>query len=376
MNGIYIHIPFCNKRCIYCDFYSTVNDETVRDNYVSALCQELELRAGYLPSREIDTLYIGGGTPSLLTGCQLGRIFQKVNDLFDLKPGAEITIEVNPDDVNPDFVTALKSLPVNRVSMGVQSFNDDVLQLLNRRHNSRQAVEAVHLLYNNGYRNLSIDLIYGLPGQTLQQWEADVDKALQMPVTHLSSYALSYEEGTVLKRWLDEGKISEADEELSLAMFTMLMDKAAAQGWEHYEISNFAKPDFRSRHNSGYWKGMLYLGCGPSAHSYNGNSRCWNQGDVKAYIKANGNVEKLQHSELLTEAMQSNEMIMTSLRTCEGLDLEAYQKRFGRMAMDKITKAAHSMIASGRLKLEGGFLKIPRNAIFLSDDIMSDLMDL
>lgn len=264
--GVYIHIPFCKSRCVYCDFYSTTQSEQSKDLFIEALANEVKARAHFFDNNTIDTLYLGGGTPSTLGAESLSDIFNIVKDNFVLKPEAEVTIEVNPDDVTPTFADHLTKTGVNRVSMGVQTFNDDHLSFLHRRHSANQAISAIKTLRNAGIANISIDLIYGLPGQTLEQWQKDLDTAFSQNISHLSAYALIYEEGTALYNMREKGLVAEADEELSLEMFSALMNKAREAGFLHYEISNFSLPDLHSRHNSGYWNGMHYLGLGPGAH--------------------------------------------------------------------------------------------------------------
>ncbi len=374
MNGIYLHIPFCKKKCIYCDFFSKVKGLGTIDKYVSALCSELHRRRDYLPSPEVSTLYIGGGTPSLLSPEQLKRILAIVHSDFILNANAEVTIEANPDDIRETFVLGLEETAVNRISLGVQSFDDKMLKLLNRRHNSKQAVDALGLLAGYGYENISIDLIYGLPGQTLRQWESDVELAMSLPITHLSCYALTYEEGTPLKGMLDAGQICEVDEELSRAMYMMLLDKMESQGWDHYEISNFCRPGYRGKHNSGYWNGMCYLGCGPSAHSYNGVSRCWNVRQIDAYVQSGGGQETVQEEEYLTDDMRWDETVMVSLRTREGLDLETFSSVFGDSATRVLLDSAKQWLNKGDLILVDNHLKLSRQGLFVSDAIIVDLM--
>lgn len=374
MNGIYLHIPFCKKRCIYCDFYSTVKGEETITQYVKALCNELSLRKDFLPSLNIDSVYIGGGTPSLLSPKQLETIFKTLTSIYFLNDNAEVTLEANPDDISGDFIRSIASTPVNRVSLGVQSFDDRMLKFLNRRHSSLQAIKAITLLAEKGLENISMDLIYSLPGQTLSQWEQDIDKALLLPIKHLSSYTLTYEEGTPLMRMLRNGNISEADEELSLTMYTLLMDKVANAGWEHYEISNFATPGYRAKHNSGYWKGMFYLGCGPSAHSYDGTSRTWNAKDIDRYITQNGDTRSLQEKEIITQTMRWDETVMVALRTKEGIDLTYFSNLFGNQEKDKLLHYASRDIQDGNLKIEGQRLHLTRKGLFVSDSVIVNLM--
>ena len=351
-DGLYIHVPFCKSRCIYCDFYSTTCGADKRQAYTEALCHEMLLRRDFLDGGPLGSVYIGGGTPSTLSADELGRIFQTIAATWSLSADAEVTLEANPDDITPAYAKALKALGINRVSMGVQTFNDGMLQFLHRRHSAGQVQEAIDHLQGAGIDNLSIDLIYGLPGQTLEQWQQDVGKALALPVSHLSAYALIYEEGTALYRLREQGKAAEASDELSLQMFEALMDMAAETGFRHYEISNFALPHREARHNSGYWTGMHYLGLGPAAHSYNGTVRQWNTPDLSAYLKAGGDTAAgLITTETLTPKIRQEETLLTRLRTAEGLDLAAYAREFGQQALDALLARAKPYINNGTLVL-------------------------
>ena len=367
--GIYIHVPFCQKRCIYCDFYSTTYGLEWKRSYVSALKREMLLRRSEVDSTRVPSLYIGGGTPSQLPSDLLIDVFQAIRDNFTLTDDAEVTIEVNPDDVTPSWMEALRQTPVNRISMGVQTFSDDLLQLLNRRHTSKQALQAVQLFREAGYENISLDLIYGLPNQTLEDWKNDVQQLLKLDVPHLSAYALSYEEGTPLHQMLQEGKVSETSEELSRRMYEYLMDEAEAAGWEHYEISNFAKPGMRARHNSSYWDGSPYLGLGPGAHSYDGvNVRRSNSTSLKEYVQAIGDVP--HQTEVLTPQEQYDELVMTRLRTASGLSLSILTPEQRSYCL----KMAEPHILCGNLMKEDNILRLSRKGIFSSNGVISDLM--
>ena len=287
MAGIYIHIPFCKSRCIYCDFYSTTCKEYI-PKYIDALTRELVLRADYLQTGgrlpDIGTIYIGGGTPSLLDTAYIHRMLDIIYKVYPVSEQAEITMEANPDDLTEKKIRELRLLPVNRLSMGIQTFDDEKLQLLHRRHRGKQAADTVRACQDAGFDNISIDLIYGLPRQTLANWEYDLERAIGLNTQHISAYSLTYEEGTPIWTMREKRTVTEADEELSLDMFKLLTDRLSAAHFEHYEISNFALKGFRSRHNSSYWEGIPYLGCGPSAHSFDGHSRQWNCVDLHTYI--------------------------------------------------------------------------------------------
>ncbi len=371
--GLYIHVPFCQSRCIYCDFYSTTYGADWRESYLAALCSEMAFRRHEADGKPLHTLYIGGGTPSCLGGDGIRRIMAAVRKNFLLSKEAEITVEANPDDVSEEFCRSLAGVGVNRVSLGVQTFNDAALKFLRRRHTGQQARMAVERLLAAGISNLSLDLIYGLPGQQLIDWESDVATALSLPLSHLSAYALMYEEGTRLHALREAGEIEEADEELSLAMFTHLMEATAAAGLEHYEISNFARSGLASRHNSAYWTGLPYIGLGPGAHSYDGKAlrRC-NDADLKAYVEA---VADAPHTlENLSAEELCDERVFTSLRTRRGLELAALERDFGVARLAEIRKAARRHLADGLLEEAGGYLRLTRRGIFISNLVMSDLM--
>lgn len=368
--GIYIHVPFCQGRCIYCDFYSTTEGEEWKSRYVDALLAELRMRRDELPLARVHSIYIGGGTPSQLPARALAAILNEVCRLYPVDSDAEITVEANPDDVTPEWLAALSHTPVNRLSMGVQSFDDALLRLIRRRHTAQQAVCAVEQAARHGISNVSIDLIYGLPTQTMEQWQADVRQALALDVQHLSAYSLSYEEGTPLWRMLEQGRIEEADEELSLCMYEHLIDATRAAGFTHYEISNFCRPGRHSQHNSAYWHGVPYLGFGPGAHSYDGmRTRRWNLSDLKGYVQAAGSMPPHQ-SEVLMDDELYDETVMTRLRTSEGLSLDLLTAAYRAYCMAQ----AEPHLRAGRLEQAGSTIRLTRQGIFTSNDIISDLM--
>ena len=327
------------------------------------------LRRSEIDFTRVPSLYIGGGTPSQLSSSLLLEMFRAINDLFTLADIAEVTIEINPDDVKPHFVETLSQTPVNRISMGVQTFSDELLRFLNRRHTSAQALQAVQLIRDAGYNNISLDLIYGLPGQTLRDWERDVRQLLALDVPHLSAYALSYEEGTPLHNLLLEGKVSEVSDELSWQMYEYLMDETVAAGFEHYEISNFAKPGKCAKHNCSYWDGSPYLGFGPGAHSYDGNNvRRSNNTSLSDYVHATSDV--LHQIEVLSPQERYDEYVMIHLRTASGLSLAhltSEQKAY-------CLQMAEPHIRCGNLLKEGDHLRLSRKGIFVSNIVISDLM--
>lgn len=373
MAGIYIHIPFCKTRCIYCDFYSTTNNE-LKQRYISALCQELRTRKSYLKSESVTTIYFGGGTPSQLSEADFKRIFETIREVYGMDSAKEITLEANPDDLTEEYAAMLRTLPFNRISIGIQTFDDPTLKLLNRRHNAAQAIEAVERCRRAGFQNISIDLIYGLPGETDERWERDLQQAVSLNVEHISAYHLTYEKGTPIYDMLQARRIHEVNEDSSVNFFTTLMDSLGAAGYNHYEISNFCKPGMHSRHNTSYWNGTPYLGCGPSAHSFNTQSREWNVSSLEEYISS---IEKGQRSfelEMLEETTRYNEYIMTSLRTMWGISLDHIEQTFGTKFKDYFMEIAESYIDNKKLEADDKHIRLSREGIFISDNIISSLM--
>ena len=373
MAGIYLHIPFCKKRCIYCDFYSSTRSD-LRARYVEALCSELEQRIGYLKGEPVKTLYLGGGTPSQLTTEQLKHLFDSLQHLVKLNELEEVTLEANPDDLTDHFVEGLTTLPINRVSMGIQSFDDKMLHLLNRRHTAQQARDAVARCRAAGFTNLSIDLMYGLPGQTVEAWHHDLQQAITLGVEHISAYHLIVEEGTPLHRLCQTNQLHEADEELSVSLFEELTNTLQQAGYVHYEISNFCLPGYHSRHNSAYWHGIPYLGCGASAHSYNGVSREWNAPSIDRYIAGIEEGKRDYEQEQLDRNTRYNEMVMTALRTREGVSIEQLKQLFGATYSAYCLRMARPHLEQGLMALSEGRLRLTHQGIFVSDDLLSDLM--
>ena len=365
MAGIYVHIPFCASRCIYCDFYSTTRLD-LRRRYADAICSELRQRQGEL-RQKVQTVYMGGGTPSQLQPDQLWQLF----DAIDATEAVEVTMECNPDDITPQFARLLSQLPVNRVSMGVQTFSDHRLRFLHRRHTSDQARRAVDLLREAGLSNISLDLMYGFPGESLTDWHNDIDQLLQLAPEHVSAYSLMYEEGTPLHGMLAKGLVSEADEELSLQMYTDLTDRLADAGYEHYEISNFARSrQLRSLHNSNYWNHTPYLGIGAAAHSFDGRMRRWNVSDLQAYIDGMEQGTPIFDTEAIDADTFYNEQVMTALRTCEGLTLSTLAPAYRPFCMEQ----AATFIDDGLLTFDGHRLVLSRKGLFVSNIVMSGLM--
>ena len=382
MAGIYIHVPFCASRCIYCGFYTTTTLSS-QDRLVRALCSELDMRRDYLLDKAaptspitIDTIYLGGGTPSQLSQENLLRLFDAIYNkvehvpTFHISPTAEVTMECNPDDLTPQFVQTIARLPVNRVSMGVQTFSDERLNFLRRRHKATDIEPAIQRLRQVGIGNISIDLIFGFPKQTVNEWATDLQKAIELDVEHISAYSLMYEEGTPLFRLLEQQRVSEIADSQSLDMFNLLVDTLTTNHYEHYEISNFAREGFSSRHNASYWQGIPYLGLGPSAHSYDGNSRQWNVSNLHKYMDAIENGTVPMEKETLDEDTKYNDWITTALRTKEGLDLNLLSEAH----REYLLRAAEPHLREGNLVLTNNNIALSRAGIFISDSVMSDLV--
>ena len=371
--GVYLHIPFCKTRCIYCDFYSTTRSE-LKTRYVRALCRELAMRKDYLKGEDIETVYFGGGTPSQLEKEDFEQIFDTIRTHYGLSHCQEITLEANPDDLTSEYLKMLSSLPFNRISMGIQTFDDPTLKLLKRRHNAHTAIEAVHRCREAGFQNISIDLIYGLPGENKERWENDLRQAISLNVEHISAYHLIYEEDTPIYNMLKQHQISEVDEDSSLDFFTLLIEHLQKAGFEHYEISNFCRPGKYSRHNSSYWKGIPYLGCGPSAHSFDGMTREWNVSSIDTYIKGIEENSRAFEIEYLDQTTRYNEFIITTIRTVWGTPIEKLKQMFGNEMWEYCQRMAAPYLKNGKLEEHDGALRLTREGIFISDSIMSDLL--
>jgi oxygen-independent coproporphyrinogen-3 oxidase len=373
MAGIYIHIPFCKKLCFYCDFYHIISPV---DNsaFIDALLKEASLRKDYLENEIVSTIYLGGGTPSVFSTKELGTILNYIYKLFKVAGDCEITIELNPDDVQPAYLQGLKNHNINRVSLGIQSWRDSDLQMLNRRHNSATAVKALKETLNAGFENVTIDLIYGIPGMSLQEWTSNLDFSFSFNIQHLSAYHLTFEPDTVFGKMLKKGLISEIDDDESAAQFNILIEKAESAGFIQYEISNFGKPDYFSVHNSNYWKQINYIGLGPSAHSFNGYSRQWNVRDLKNYIKSLDTGKSFFEREELDIKTRFNEYIMTSLRTMWGIDLDYIEKMFEKEGYDYVINLAGKFKEYGLMRLDKKTLVLTTQGKMISDNIISEFM--
>lgn len=369
MAGIYVHIPFCKQRCIYCDFYSTALHERIND-YVECLIGEARLR----PCDDVKTVYLGGGTPSQLSPLQMGTLLEGLSEVYDLSGVEEFTVEVNPDDVTVGYMKMLKSYGVNRISMGVQSFVDYELSIINRRHDSMGALHAISCIRKAGIDNVSIDLIYGIPSQTLDSWRESVRVALSVGVQHISAYNLSYETGTRLWKMREQGLIAEVDEGTCVEMYKVLIQMLRDAGYEHYEISNFSLPGWHSRHNSSYWDGTPYVGLGASAHSYDGRNRSYNPASLAEYMYMIGQGQLACVIEETEWWERYDETIMVALRTARGLDTNRIKTEFGAKVYDYLLLNAQRYIAGGQLVQDGSRLYITEDAIMMSDAIIRDLM--
>lgn len=371
MSGLYIHIPFCASRCIYCAFYSTVKHGQ-RSAYIDSLIHEMQLRTDFLPQGNdatINTIYIGGGTPSQISRTDIDRLFNNIYKVYGCK-SSETTVEVNPDDVDANLVRCLVNNGVNRVSMGAQTFDDERLRWLHRRHSSKQVYEAVDCLRHGGIARISVDLMYGFPNQTAEQWQYDIDEVIKLGVEHVSAYSLMYEEGTPLYRLLEKHEIKENDEELSLLMYNTLVEQLRSAGYEHYEVSNFALPGCRAQHNSSYWNDTPYIGLGAAAHSYNRSVRQWNVSDIDAYMEAINEGRVPFEQESIDADTHYDDLVTTALRTSDGLDLTMLSAQH----QDYLLKMAQPHLLAKRMERKGNRIRICENSFMISDMIMSDLM--
>jgi len=373
MAGIYIHIPFCRKKCSYCDFYS-VGEAKLDNHFTDFVHKELSLWNSLLTDRIVKTIYFGGGTPSLLPASDIKKIISGIGEFFVVDPNAEITIEVNPDDITHELAEQYHTIGINRVSIGVQSFNNNELVFLGRRHDTGKAVEAIRIFRKAGIANVSIDLIYGLPNSTLKSWKHSLEAAFELDIHHLSCYHLTYEEGTPLTRRVVKGTVMPLDEELSRAQFDLLRELSHANGFVHYEISNLAKPGYISLHNSGYWLGLEYLGLGPSAHSFNRSMRWWNPSSITGWEKEvdSGNFPK--NMEAIDEVTRFNELLITRLRTMWGVNLNEVANGFSIDIYNHLRKKIIPFIGSGKMVMENNILTIPPNQYFVSDSIVTELL--
>ena len=377
MAGLYLHVPFCSSKCSYCAFYSVTNNQLKQD-YIEAVCKELYLRKHFfqdihLKNNQFDpvvnTVYFGGGTPSCLDESDFEKIFNAIYDCFG-SSFEEVTIECNPDDITLSYAKTLKKY-ANRISLGIQTFNNDQLKLINRRHNAEEAIKAVNIIKEVGISNISIDLIFGFPKETLADWLFDINQAIKLDVQHVSAYSLMFEEGTKLYHLLQKEEIEQISEELSVEMYDVLIDKLSEAGLAQYEISNFAKPGFESRHNSSYWNETPYLGVGPSAHSYNLSTRSWNVSNVSQYVKSISKGILPFEEEQIDEITRYNDLITTALRTKEGIYLNALQEDYAQYLLEQSSE----FIKEGTMiKTSDNRLALTRKGYYISDAIMAELI--
>ncbi len=368
--GLYLHIPFCKQACHYCDFHFSTSFKK-KSELVNALCKELMLRKNEL-SGKVETIYFGGGTPSLLSSEELSHIFETIYSNYKISENPEITLEANPDDLTLARIQELANSRINRLSIGIQSFFEEDLKLMNRAHNASEALECIKKT-KEFFENISIDLIYGIPKMSNKRWKKNLEIALNLNVPHLSCYALTVEPKTALKKFIEKGIVPPVDEEAAKEHYEILLSETEKAGLENYEFSNFGKPGFHSRNNTAYWEGKPYLGIGPSAHSYDGKFRSWNVANNTKYIKSIEAGELPSEQEFLSKEDKYNEYIMTSLRTKKGVSLERIENEFGKEYSAYLSKQAETALKNELLILEDNKLKISKKGKFLSDGIAADL---
>lgn len=369
MAGIYFHIPFCKRICAYCDFYKSA-DLRHLEAVAEAMHRELDARRDYLRGEPVRTRYFGGGTPSLCPPELLGGLLEHAARLFDCTQTEETTLEANPDDLTPDYLAALRRIGIDRLSIGIQSFDDACLRLLNRRHTAARAIEAVHDARRAGFTNLTVDLIFGIPGFGGDSLRRTLDTALELDVEHISAYHLTIESGTAFGRRMARGQFAPVDEAVSEEEFGLVHDRLTAAGYEHYEVSNFARPGFRARHNAAYWHGVRYLGIGPAAHSFDGDERHWNPSSVERYLEG-----APAECEQLGDRDRFNEYVMTRLRTAEGIDLAEMSRRFGAERTGRALEEARRWTAQGTVVIRDGHIALPPRRMLLSDAVIEALFE-
>ena len=369
--AIYIHIPFCKQACHYCDFHFSTSMKR-KEEIVLALIREIQLRKNEFHGEIIETIYFGGGTPSVLTNAEILSLIEAVYENFEVIENPEITLEANPDDLSEERIIALSETPINRLSIGVQSFFEDDLKLMNRAHNSDEAQKSLAIA-TKYFDNISVDLIYGIPGLTNEMWLENIETALRFGIPHISSYALTVEPKTALHKLIQTGKIAEPKDDVAQDHFEVLVRTLTDNGFIHYELSNFGKPDYFSQNNSSYWLGKKYLGIGPSAHSFDGKSRSWNIANNMLYLKSIS-ADKLPHEiEILTQQDRYNEYVMTGLRTIWGVSLERIEKEFGKDYLNYLLNQADKFLIDGLLSITENVMTTTAKGKFLADGIASDL---
>ena len=373
MAGLYVHIPYCKRICNYCDFYRVVSSGSPK-KYIESVISESKLRKGYIGDAKINTVYIGGGTPSTLSIKELSLLLESLRDVYQWDKEVEFTLEVNPDDITEIYLRSIKDLGINRISIGIQSWSDRILKTMNRRHNSLQAEKAINYILEAGFGNISVDLIYGVPGLTMEEWEETLRRTVVFDIQHLSVYHLTIEPDTVFGKMKKQGLLDEIEEEYSVAQYNLLLEITEGAGFINYEISNFGKEGFFSKHNTSYWQQIPYIGLGPSAHSFNGYSRQWNENDVDKYIEEIDNGRLPYEKEELDEKVRFNEYVMTSLRTMWGIDLDKIEEKFGKEILDYTKNLAKKYVEYGMMLEKKGNLSLTKQAIMVSDNIIAEFM--
>lgn len=375
MSGIYIHIPFCKQACHYCDFHFSTSMKK-KDEMVSALSKEIRIRKKEFENDPefsgVETIYFGGGTPSVLTSEEINFLIEEIYNHYQVAENPEITLEANPDDLSEERIIDLSKSKINRLSIGIQSFFEDDLQMMNRAHNAEEAKKCLETA-TRYFDNISLDLIYGIPGLSNERWKQNIETALSFGIPHISSYALTVEPKTALKKLIQTGKIAEPQDEVASEHFMILVEMLTANGFIHYELSNFGKPDYFSKNNSAYWLGKKYIGIGPSAHSYNGISRSWNVANNSLYIKFIQENKLPMETEILSLSDRYNEYIMTGLRTIWGVSLERIRAEFGQKYLEYLLKQSEKFLNDDLLFIENDVLKPTKKGKFLTDGIASDL---
>lgn len=372
MSALYIHIPFCKTRCNYCDFYKSTSCAKSAE-YIEALEREMAFRKDFFQYDPIDTVFFGGGTPSLYSPEMLQRILNKADEVWGLNGVSEISVEVNPDDVTQDYLASLSHTSVNRISFGIQSFLDRDLRLMGRRHTSSQAVDAVKRAQDSGFSNISVDLIFGIPGMSLREWESNVFKAMLLGVRHISAYALTVDDESVFGRWVAEGRMNLESDDMLERQYLIAHQILTDGGFNHYEISNYALgEESRCAHNCAYWCGKSYLGLGPSAHSYDGTQRVYVVSDLEKYLQGAG-TDTIYGREILSKTDKYNEFVMTALRTCCGVRRDIMTEKFGFESLLYFEYAAEKFIRNGLIVRDGNEYRIPPEKFFISNSIISDL---
>lgn len=375
MAGIYLHIPYCKQACHYCDFHFSTNLKT-RSAMIDAMLREMEIRKGFIPDEPIQTIYFGGGTPSLLNPAELSRLLKHIDSHWQVVPDAEITLEANPDDLSESALAKLKQAGINRLSIGIQSFEQEHLTWMNRGHNARQADTCVDSARTAGFDNLTVDLIYGFPHLSEEQWRQNVQRVIDKGLPHISCYSLTVEPRTALERFIKNGLEPEPEEAEAVRHFEILTEMLEEAGYEHYEVSNFALPGFRSKHNHSYWTGAFYLGIGPSAHSFNGSQRCWNVRNNHQYIRSIQSGEFAPECEAIDRVTAYNEYLLTRLRTTDGIDPQELNAQFDIDFNATFKPQLEELIAEQKIVIDGSRIKLTRKGFLWADDIAAQFFKL